>query len=130
MDGERSTQNIPDGSHQFNSGAVRAKLDDVRFDLISPQALRRIAATYAEGAKKYGDNNFRKGMEFSNLINHVITHIFDYLAGKDLELDHPMYEGVELEDNLAHACWGLMTLMEQEDTKPELNDLYFQQRDL
>ncbi len=107
----------PEGSHQFNSGAVRSKLDDVRFDLISPLALRRLAATYAEGAEKYGDNNFRKGMEFSNVLNHVLTHIFDYLAGKDSD-----------EDLLAHACWGLMTLMEQETTKPELNDLYFHQR--
>ena len=116
---------MAEDKHKFNSGAVRSKLDNVRFDLISPQALRRLAATYAEGAKKYGDNNFRKGMEFSNVLNHVLTHIFDYLAGEDKELNHPMYEGIEVEDHLAHACWGLMTLMEQEDTHPELNDLYF-----
>ncbi len=105
----------PEGRHKFDSGAVRAKLDDVRFDLISPQALRRLAATYAEGAVKYGDNNFRKGMEFSNVINHVLTHINTYLSGSD----------PDGEDHLSHACWGLMTLMEQEETKSELNDLYF-----
>lgn len=103
-------------NHEFKTGAVRSKLESVRYDLISPQALQRLAATYAEGAAKYGDNNFRKGMEFSNILNHVFTHIFDYLAGKDSD-----------EDALAHACWGLMTLMEQELTHPELNDLYFQQ---
>ncbi len=102
----------PKNSHQFDSGAVRAKLDDVRFDLISPQALRRLAATYAEGATKYGDNNWRKGMEFSNLLNHVIDHIYQYIAGADGE------------DHLAHAAWGLFALMEQEETQPNLNDLY------
>ncbi len=106
-----------DVSHHFDSGAVRAKLDDVRFDLISPQALRRLAATYSEGATKYGDNNFRRGMEFSNLINHVLEHINTYIANSD----------PDGEDHLSHACWGLMTLMEQEKTRPELNDLYFQQ---
>ncbi len=111
-------KNAPDGSHHFDSGAVRAKLDDVRFDLISPQALRRLAATYNEGAVKYGDNNFRKGMEFSNVINHVLEHINTYLANSD----------PDGEDHLAHACWGLMTLMEQEATRPDLNDLYFQQQ--
>ena len=105
-----------DGRHHFDSGAVRAKLDDVRYDLISPQALDRLARTYAEGAQKYGDNNFRKGMVFSNLINHVLDHINTYLHGD---------EGEPLEDHLAHACWGLFTLMEQEETRPELNDLYF-----
>ncbi len=107
----------PEGSHHFDSGAVRAKLDTVRYDLISPQALSRLAATYAEGARKYGDNNFRKGMEFSNLINHVLEHINTYIAGG----------GEFEEDHLSHACWGLMTLMEQEKTRPELNDLYFRQ---
>ena len=107
-----------DDKHHFDSGAVRAKLDTVRYDLISPQALSRLAATYAEGATKYGDNNFRKGMEFSNLINHVLEHIMTYLQGE---------EGEPPEDHLAHACWGLMTLMEQEETRPELNDLYFRQ---
>ena len=118
--------NIPNGSHHFDSGAVRTKLDDVRFDLISPQALRRLAATYAEGARKYGDNNFRKGMEFSNVINHVITHIFAYLAGDDLEPNTSNHRP-GAEDHLSHACWGLMTLIEQEKTRPDLNDLYFRQ---
>ena len=102
-------------SHKFDSGAVRAKLDDVRFDLISPQALRRLAATYNEGAVKYGGNNFRHGMEFSNVINHVLTHINTYLSGSD----------PDGEDHLAHAAWGLFTLMEQETEHPALNDLYF-----
>ncbi len=106
---------MAEDKHKFNSGAVRSKLADVRFDLISPLALRRLAATYNEGAVKYGDNNWRRGMEFSNVINHVLEHINTYLSGSDSDG----------EDNLAHACWGLMTLMEQEDTKPELNDLYF-----
>ncbi len=109
--------NDSDQRYQFDSGAVRAKLDDVRFDLISPQALRRLAATYNEGATKYGDNNFRHGMEFSNVINHVLEHINTYFAGDDSDG----------EDHLAHAAWGLFTLMEQEETHPELNDLYFRQ---
>lgn len=109
---------IPEGSHEFDSGAVRAKLDDVRFDLVSPQALRRLAATYNEGATKYGDNNFRRGMEFSNLINHVLEHINIYIANSDKTG----------EDHLAHAAWGLFTLMEQEETQRDMNDLYFQQQ--
>ena len=109
---------IPEGSYEFDSGAVRAKLDDVRFDLISPVALRRLATTYSEGAVKYGDNNWRKGMEFSNVINHVLEHINAYLANKG-DKEH--------EDHLAHAAWGLFTLMDQEETAPGFNDLYFQQ---
>lgn len=98
----------------LDSGAIRNKLDDVRYDLISSIALKRTAATYASGAERYGDNNWRKGIPFSNLLNHVIKHIFDYLEGVETD-----------EDSLAHACWGLMALMEQESEHPEMNDLYF-----
>ena len=108
---------IPEGSYEFDSGAVRAKLDDVRFDLISPVALRRLATTYNEGAVKYGDNNWRRGMEFSNVINHVLEHINVYIANSD----------PDGEDHLAHAAWGLFTLMEQEETQPDQDDLYFRQ---
>ncbi len=118
---DRSTDTLnDDDSHHFDSGAKRAKLDDVRFDLISPVALRRLAATYSEGAVKYGDNNWRKGMEFSNVINHVLEHINIYINNGDEESD--LADG---EDHLAHAAWGLFTLMEQEATRPDLNDLYF-----
>ena len=103
---------MSEDKHHFDSGAVRAKLDTVRYDLISPQGLRRLAETYAEGAAKYGDNNWRKGMEFSNLLNHVIDHVYQYISGAGGE------------DHLAHAAWGLFALMEQEETQPNLNDLY------
>lgn len=97
---------------QFKDGAVRQKLDDVRFDLISPIALRRLAQTYAEGAKKYSDHNWRKGMPFSSILNHILNHIVKHLLGD------------RSEDHLAHAAWGFFAWMEFEETKPDLNDLY------
>ena len=102
-----------DDTQEFPSGAMRQRLDDVRFDLISSQGLRRLAETYAYGAQKYADNNWRKGMPFSVLMNHLIAHIYAYLEGDDNEEDH-----------LAHAAWGLFALMEFEEMKPEFNDLW------
>jgi hypothetical protein len=99
---------------KFESGAVRdADADKCRYDLISPIGNRRLAETYAEGAKKYDDHNWQKGMPFSVLLNHVLGHINNYLRG---ERD---------EDHLAHAAWGLYAVMEFEETRPELNDLFF-----
>jgi hypothetical protein len=96
----------------YETGAERDQLDDVRYDLISPIALRRLAKTYAEGAAKYSDHNWRKGFPVSSLLNHVISHIIDYLEGGN----YPY------EDDLAHAAWGLFAIMEQQDTHPELDD--------
>ena len=100
------------GRETFDSGAVRQQLDDVRYDLISPFGLRRLAMTYAEGAEKYDDHNWRKGMPFSALFNHIMEHLTLYLAGEDGE------------DHLAHAAWGLFAMMEEEETMPWMNDLF------
>ncbi len=96
----------------FEGGAVRDNLDRVRFDLISAIALERLAETCAQGAEKYGPTNWRKGIPFSNLINHALNHLNLYLAGD------------RGEDHLAHAAWGLFAMMEFEDQQPELNDLH------
>lgn len=94
---------------QYGTGAVRsADAEASRYDLITPVGLRRLAETYAEGAVKYGDNNWLKGMPSGDLFNHLLKHINQYRAGD------------RSEDHLAHAAWGLFALMHFEETRPEL----------
>ena len=96
----------------FASGAVRSSdAAGVRYDLISPVGLRRLAETYAEGARKYGDYNWLKGMPASDVLNHAMRHIELWRAGDAAE------------DHLAHAAWNLFALMHFEETRPELIDL-------
>lgn len=96
----------------FETGAVRSTdADGVRFDLITPIGLRRLAETYNEGAKKYGSYNWLKGFPASDLSNHVIQHIYKWLNGDTSE------------DHLAHAAWGLFTIMHFQETRPELIDI-------
>lgn len=98
---------------QFATGAVRdADADARRYDLISPHGLDRLAATYAEGAAKYDDHNWRKGMPFSSTLNHAMRHLTLWNSGDTSE------------DHLAHAAWGLFALMEFEATRPELDDRF------
>lgn len=98
---------------KFDTGAVRtADADVTRYDLISEIGLERLARTYAEGAAKYSDHNWRKGFPFSNLLNHAIAHLNKFKQGDTTE------------DHLAHAAFGLFALMEFQATRPELNDLY------
>lgn len=97
----------------FDTGSRRdADADAERYDLVSHHGMRRLAATYAEGAAKYDDHNWRKGQPYSVVMNHAVRHCYLWLAGhRD-------------EDHLAHAAWGLFALMEFEATHPEMNDLY------
>lgn len=95
---------------KFDTGAVRSTdAEGVRYDLITPIGLARLAGTYAEGARKYSDNNWLRGMPITDLLNHAIRHQYLYLSGD------------RSEDHLAHAAWGLFAAMHSEEKWPHLN---------
>lgn len=97
---------------EFPTGAVRSNdAADVRFDLITPVGLRRLAETCAEGARKYGDRNWLKGIPASEMLNHAIRHIYLYL------------EGDATEDHLAHAAWNILGVCHFEESSPEMIDI-------
>lgn len=94
---------------KFESGAVRGVEEtNARFDLITPVGLRRLAETYGEGSLKYSDRNWEKGIEASNLMNHAMTHLNQYMSGD------------RTEDHLAHAVWNLMAIMHFEEKMPRM----------
>lgn len=72
----------------FDTGAVRDTQDGKpRYDLISIHALRRRAVHMANGAKKYGDRNWEKGIPASRCIASALRHIFAWMLG-DRSEDH------------------------------------------
>lgn len=98
------------GLTKFDSGAVRSTdANKTAYHLITPIGIRRLAETYREGEVKYGAMNCEMGMPISDLLNHVLKHIYDYLGGS------------RAEDDLAHAAWGLMMAMHSEEKWPHLN---------
>ncbi len=98
------------GTVTFETGAVRSS-DRVgeRYDLISPIGLRRLAKTCHEGATKYSDFNWERGMPVSEMLNHAISHIYSYASGD------------RSEDHLAHAAWNMFGAMHSEEMWPHLN---------
>lgn len=95
----------------FGSGAVRSSdAESTRYDLISPIGLRAVAEACAEGAKKYGDYNWERGMPAHDLLNHAIRHIYMFLGGD------------RSEDHLGHAAWGLMAAIHSLEVWPEINE--------
>jgi hypothetical protein len=85
---------------QFNTGAVRDIQEGKgRYDLISPIALQRLARHYENGAKKYGDNNWQKGMPLSRYLDSLLRHTFKLLMGmKD-------------EDHAAAIAWNIFAFI-------------------
>lgn len=97
---------------KFASGGKRDEAGfNFNFFSVSPIGLKRLAQIHYEGDTRYGYGNWRKGLPFSNIMNHAMNHLFLYLKGD------------KSQDNLAKVTWGMMALMHLEETKPYLNDL-------
>lgn len=107
----REGRAMPGTTSKFGTGAVRSDTAEAfRFDLISPIGLREVARTCAEGAEKYGDWNWEKGMPVGDLLNHAIAHIYQFL------------EGDRSEPHLPHAAWNLLAAIHSDQLWPTLND--------
>jgi hypothetical protein len=107
---ERNMKATDGGTVKFTTGAVRSSdAEATRYDLISPIGLEAVARTCAEGAAKYSDYNWERGMPVHDLLNHALRHIYRYLAGD------------RSEEHLPHAAWGLLAAIHSEALWPELN---------
>ncbi len=85
--------------------------------LLSSIALMEMSKVATLGAKKYGPHNWRKGMKWSRILNAVMRHILQFQNSEDPDEE----SGVS---HLAHAAWGLMALIEYQQTGCGTNDLY------
>lgn len=96
---------------RFSTGAVRSKDAELtRYDLITPIGLAAVAAACAEGAERYGDYNWEKGMPAHDLINHALRHIYMFLSGN------------RDEDHLGHAAWNILGAIHSLEVWTELNE--------
>lgn len=93
------------GEHRETStGAVRDRqAGKGRYDLITPIGLKRLALHYENGAKKYSERNWEKGMPLSWFIDSAIRHIYSYLSGD------------RSEDNWAAVAWNALGFIHMEE---------------
>ena len=97
---------------QFSSGAVRDMHEGKgRCDLLPMCVLLRLSKHYENGAKKYTERNWEKGIESHSYADSALRHIFKYMDGqKD-------------EDHLIAAIWNLCGLAWNEEKRPDLIDI-------
>jgi hypothetical protein len=85
------------------TGAVRdSRRGKGRYDLIPPYPMHRLAKHYENGAVKYGDRNWEKGMKTSRFMDSALRHLFQYLGGD------------RSEDHLSAAVFNIFGIIEME----------------
>tara|TARA_R100000687_G_C6374729_1_gene129661 strand:- start:23 stop:412 length:390 start_codon:yes stop_codon:yes gene_type:complete len=70
----------------YKSGASRNSIGKTRLDLIPPEALEELGEVFGEGAISHGDDNWKKGMPNSVVINHMMKHFLAWQRGDRNEL--------------------------------------------
>ena len=79
-------------------------------DWDNPTMLLEVAKHFEEGAKKYGDNNWQKGIPVKCYIDSAVRHYLKYIRGDDDEHHDRAF------------CWNIMCAIWTCENKPELND--------
>ena len=95
-----------DKKQTFKSGAMRDVDDNKpRYELIPVEALKRVAMLYTAGAKKYSEDNWRKGMPYRRAYASLLRHAFAFS------------EGNTAEDHLASVIFNAMAIMYYQEKK-------------
>lgn len=110
---------------RWATGAVRESDDGKpRYDLIPALAMRRVAHRFADGAEKYGENNWQKGIPRQQILASALRHIEAWRCFYEEAGDAELNVAEELEeDHLAAAVWGLLVLMQYEETNTNVKDV-------
>jgi hypothetical protein len=88
-------------------GAAKHDAGKLRYDLIPPHALEALAYVYTIGAEKYGDNNWKKGLDEGRIIGAMFRHLVRYMMGERVDPDDGQHP-------LASVAWGCFALIEYE----------------
>lgn len=101
----------------FSSGAVRDSIEGKPLmELLPLDLLMRVSIWYGLGAKKYGDNNWRKGQPIKRCVGSILRHLTKYIMGQ------------RDEDHLSAIVFNALSIMNVEmyhADDPQLNDLNY-----
>ena len=95
---------------RFNSGKVR-------IDLIPANAELQVAKVFTNGADKYGDNNWEKGMDWTNVIQSMARHFNAIRRGEDYDKESGLLHS-------AHVAANALMLTEYYYTHPEYDNRF------
>jgi len=90
---------------------------DQRFDLIPIDALTELAEHYGAGARKYADNQWRKGYEWSKSYAALQRHATAFWNGEDFDQETGS-------NHMAAVAWHAFTLLTFFKEFPEFDDRY------
>lgn len=98
---------LVDGGTRMTFGENSAQREETigkgRPDLITPYGLSRLSKHYENGANKYGDRNYEKGMPFSRYTASMFRHVIAWMKGDNTE------------DHLSAIAWNALAIIHHQE---------------
>jgi len=113
------------GQHKGNDG-YKDKEGKIQLSLLPVEALEFIAMVSTQGAKRVAPRNWERGMNWSEVFDALLRHLFAYWRGEDIDPKHGL-------PHLAHAGFWLLALLDffikgrGVDDRPKLNNKHYNQ---
>lgn len=98
---------------RFNKGKAR-------YDLVHPWAHEQMVNVLSEGAKKYEERNWEKGMKWSNIISSLKRHMNAVERGEDYDKETGLLHSAHIACN-AHFLTAYYKIYPQGDDRPHRN---------
>ena len=100
-------------NRQYPTGAKRdSDIGKPKFTYLPFDILDRVAKHYENGASKYGDHNWRRGMPSSEVMDSLFRHLVAY------------YQGKNDEDHLSAIVFNACCLIYNEEKMNDNEDVY------
>lgn len=93
---------------RFNEGKIR-------YDLLEPFAMQKLAEVFTMGANKYSDHNWLRGLKWSNITSSLKRHLALYESGEDYDKESGLLHA-------SHIAWNAMALLSHYKYHPDLDD--------
>ena len=100
--------------NEINEG-LKNDTGKLRWDLVPERPMEEVVYVYTIGAKKYDDNNWRKGIKWGRIFAAMMRHAWAFWRGEERDKDDGQL-------HLASVVWCALTLMEYSRTHIELDD--------
>jgi hypothetical protein len=105
--GIRNNTGKPQEADRYNSGKER-------WSLVDYEALKPMVHVLAFGAKKYSDDNWRKGLKTKEVCESLLRHITAYLSGQDNDQESGLPE-------VGHILCNAMFLSHMHLFRPDMD---------
>ena len=79
-----------------------------QLDLVPPDFVVALCRVFEYGAKKYGKDNWKEGLDPAALYNAAMRHMFAWMDGEDVDPESGL-------PHVYHAAWNMLMIQKMEE---------------